>query len=206
MPPGSRRFKAKILGPPDYTETDVQGQPMDNWPLVDERWVNVRDLARSRLYQAQQVHPETRAEVDMAYNTTVKEGMRIQIGDRILEIIGHPADPDGRRRDLVCTCREIKEIEAEILKYIFKADDNPLGEDVEGTIDAQNKKVSLTVPAGADVTSLVATYELSTGATAKVDDESQVSGETENDFTEPVIYTITGHGIKEWTVEVEVAE
>lgn len=43
----------------------------------------------------------------MRWTPLVRAGMRIKHGDRLLEIIGAPADPDGRRRELVCLCREV---------------------------------------------------------------------------------------------------
>ena len=108
MLPGSRSKYVSIYAPPDYTDTDITGQPLDGWVFVGKRWANVRDLTGKNLFAAEQVHPEGRVAVRMRYNTEVKEGYRITYGSRTLEIVGFPADPDGSRQDLVCTCKEVR--------------------------------------------------------------------------------------------------
>jgi predicted extracellular nuclease/sulfur carrier protein ThiS len=74
-------------------------------------------------------------------------------------------------------------------------------------INFETEAISVTVPFGTNTTALIATFTLSEGATAKVGEVVQVSGETPNDFTEPVTYVITaqdGITTKEWTVTVTV--
>jgi hypothetical protein len=61
---------------------------------------------------------------------------------------------------------------------------------VPGVIDETAKTVSLTLPAGTNVTALVATFS-STGASVKVGATTQTSGSTANNFTAPVAYTVT---------------
>jgi hypothetical protein len=58
-----------------------------------------------------------------------------------------------------------------------------------GTIDENAKTIALTEPYGTDVTALVATFT-TTGTTVEVNSVVQVSGTTQNDFTNPVIYTV----------------
>lgn len=92
--------------------------------------------------------------------------------------------------------------ETEILEY-------SLGESQVGDadIDSELQTISVDVEHGTTVTALVATFVLSTGATAAVGVTSQTSGTTENDFTEPVTYIITaqdGTTSEEWVVTVTV--
>ncbi len=90
--------------------------------------------------------------------------------------------------------------EAEILSY-------SIANQVTSEIDANNQTISVTMPGGTDLTSLVADFVLSTGATATVDGAAQTSGTTANDFTSPVVYTVTaedGTTTKNWTVTVNV--
>ena len=61
---------------------------------------------------------------------------------------------------------------------------------VSGTITESAKTVALTVPFGTDVTALVATFTVSSGASAKVGSTAQVSGTTANNFTSPITYTV----------------
>ena len=59
-----------------------------------------------------------------------------------------------------------------------------------GTIDENAKTIAVKVPYGTNVTALVATFT-TTGSSVKVGSTVQVSGTTPNNFTSPVIYTVT---------------
>ncbi|MFF2092204.1 beta strand repeat-containing protein, partial [Paenibacillus sp. NPDC058174] len=76
---------------------------------------------------------------------------------------------------------------------------------VTGAISGTN--VELTVPYGTDVTALAATFSSSAGSSVKVGTVAQVSGVTPNDYTSPVIYTVTAQNgsTKDYTVTVSVA-
>jgi hypothetical protein len=96
----------------------------------------------------------------------------------------------------------------EITSYRFEATINPvLSSDVEGTINSYNHTVSLTVPYDTPLTSLVATFTLSSGAAAKIGTAPQVSGTTANDFTHSLTYTVTAEdgSTQDWVVSVTIA-
>ncbi|NOU16496.1 MAG: T9SS type A sorting domain-containing protein [Bacteroidales bacterium] len=79
---------------------------------------------------------------------------------------------------------------------------------ISSTIDPINKTIAVVMPQGSNITSLVSTFTLSTGATAKVATMVQTSGVTANNFTNAVVYVITaedGVTIQNWTVNVSVA-
>ena len=59
-----------------------------------------------------------------------------------------------------------------------------------GTINESAKAIAVTVPYGTNVTALVATFT-TTGSGVKVGSTVQISGFTTNDFTSPVVYTVT---------------
>lgn len=74
-------------------------------------------------------------------------------------------------------------------------------------IDAVNHKVDIEIKYTPDVSSLISTYSLSVGATARVNSTTQISGSSTNDFSNPVIYTITaenGSTAQDWEVSVTV--
>ncbi len=75
-----------------------------------------------------------------------------------------------------------------------------------GTTDETAKTIAVTVPYGTNVTALVATF-ITTGASVKVDGTEQVSGTTPNNFTGPVVYTVTAADSTSvtYTVTVTVA-
>src|SRR5512143_3687820 len=66
--------------------------------------------------------------------------------------------------------------------------------------------IAVTVPFGTDVTALVATFT-TTGASVAVGGTTQVSGTTANNFTSPVIYTVTAadSSTVNYTVTVTIA-
>ena len=61
---------------------------------------------------------------------------------------------------------------------------------VAGTINEAEKTITVTMASDADVTALVATFT-APGASVKVGSTVQVSGTTANNFTSPVVYTVT---------------
>jgi len=74
-------------------------------------------------------------------------------------------------------------------------------------IDEDNKSISIEIASGASLQSLIATFELSYGATASINSTPQQSGITANDFSKDVVYKITAENGKDtaiWTVSVSV--
>ncbi len=89
--------------------------------------------------------------------------------------------------------------ETDFLTYSIPQQINPADiNDVAHTIDVD-------VPFGTNVTNLVATFTLSEGASAEVSGVPQNSGLSSNNFTNPVVYTVTaedGFTSQAWTVTV----
>jgi len=61
---------------------------------------------------------------------------------------------------------------------------------VSGTINEDSHTISVAVPYETNVTALVGTFTTS-GTSVYVGSTAQVSGETANNFTSPVVYTVT---------------
>ncbi|MFC5468167.1 Ig-like domain-containing protein [Cohnella suwonensis] len=76
------------------------------------------------------------------------------------------------------------------------------------TVNSTNHTVTIELPAGTDVTNLTPTFTLSEGASAKIGNNSQTSGTTANDFSNPVTYIVTAENevAQSWTVTVTVAQ
>ncbi len=90
----------------------------------------------------------------------------------------------------------------DILTYSFAEQTGP------ATIDNIAHTVDIEVAFGTDVSNLVATYTLSTGATTTVASVAQVSGVTANDFTFPVIYNVLAEDTvtnQDWIINVSIA-
>jgi len=89
--------------------------------------------------------------------------------------------------------------ETDILTYSIPEQISP------ANIDDVNHEIDVEVPFGTDVTNLVASFTLSEGASATVSGVPQTSGTSTNNFTNPVIYTVTaedGSTTQDWTVTV----
>ena len=81
------------------------------------------------------------------------------------------------------------------------------GADVNGVINETAGTITVEAVNGTVVTSLAATFTVTDSATVKVGDTSQTSGTTTNDFSDPVVYTLTLDGeTKTYTVTVNVAD
>lgn len=77
---------------------------------------------------------------------------------------------------------------------------------VAGTVNESNKSITVTMPAGTDVTTLIATFT-TTGASVAVRATPQLSGSTPNDFTNPVSYDVSAAdgSTASYTVTVAIA-
>ncbi len=75
-----------------------------------------------------------------------------------------------------------------------------------GIVDEGAKTIALTVPFGIPINSLISTFT-TTGASVKVGEITQTSGSTSNDFTSPVIYTVTAEddSFQDYVVTVTIA-
>ena len=75
------------------------------------------------------------------------------------------------------------------------------------TIDRINKTIFAVVNDNVDITNLIVVFVLADGAKAYIDDVLQVNGETKNDFSKAVKYTvISGDGKKKEYWEVTIAQ
>ncbi|GAB4221678.1 MAG: hypothetical protein Kow009_12560 [Spirochaetales bacterium] len=61
---------------------------------------------------------------------------------------------------------------------------------IPGTIDEEEKSIEILLPYGTQLTSLVPTFT-TTGTSVTVEGEIQISGTSIQDFTNPVVYTVT---------------
>lgn len=85
---------------------------------------------------------------------------------------------------------------AALLSFGFYQANNPsLSKDYVATIPAitagkTTYEIEIALPAGTDLTALIAQFTVNEGNTVTVDGAAQTSGVTKNDFTDPVDYTI----------------
>lgn len=93
---------------------------------------------------------------------------------------------------LFIRCDEEKIIPLSLEAFTFKKDNNHnLERDYKGEISANGDTVHFLIPHFTAITSLIASYEIPSGATAFIDGTAQTSGNTANDFTNAVTYKIS---------------
>ena len=109
--------------------------------------------------------------------------------------------PDGTTKDTyTITVNEALSSATQITAYSLP------GQTGAAAINSTAGTIGVTVPAGTNVTALVATFTTSAGVSSvKVGNVTQVSGTTPNNFTSPVVCMVTaqdGVTVQNWTVTV----
>ena len=89
------------------------------------------------------------------------------------------------------SCEKAPVPEPELLSYSFlKSSNYSLFYDIELEI-VGNTAINCTIPFPVDISLLKASFEVSEGCTVTVEGVPQTSGTTPNDFSSPVVYTVT---------------
>lgn len=129
----------------------------------------------------------TKLDIDKGEDCFVIDDHTIRNGDTIYIYVKR--EPDG----LVIYGTRIKlegmplaSSSKEITGFSFKS----LDPDAVGSIDDERGTIRISVPYGTDVEHLAASFKCSEGSVVKVDSEIQVSGQTINDFSKEVVYTV----------------
>ncbi|GGG72036.1 cadherin-like beta sandwich domain-containing protein [Paenibacillus radicis (ex Gao et al. 2016)] len=138
--------------------------------------------------------------------STVKVGNAAQVSeltanDYMSPVVYTVTAQNGSTHNYKVTVTIASNTEKELMSFSFAG----LTPAVTGAISGNN--VTLTVPYGTDVSALVATYSSSAGSTVKIGNSAQVSGATANNYTSPVVYTVTAQdgSAQDYTVNVVVA-
>ncbi|WP_042169601.1 cadherin-like beta sandwich domain-containing protein [Paenibacillus gorillae] len=138
--------------------------------------------------------------------STVKVGTVAQVSgvtanDYTSPVVYTVTAQDGSTQDYTVTVMVASNMEKELTSFSFAG----LTPAVVGTISGND--VTLTVPYGTDVSALVSTFSSSAGSTVKVGTVAQTSGVTANDYTSPVVYTVTAQdgSTQDYTVTVAIA-
>jgi hypothetical protein len=129
----------------------------------------------------------------------------VTVNDFRLPITYTVTAADGSTRDYTVRVTVAGSPAKEITSFGFLTENNPgLASGVFATIGGT--AISVTLPFGSDRRALVATYA-TTGDRVAVGNVPQVSGHTANDFTRPVVYTVTAAdgSVQAFTVTVAVA-
>lgn len=139
-------------------------------------------------------------------NATVAIGLDAQVSgvtanDYSSPVIYTITAQDGSTQNWIVTVTDAPNIATDFISFSFSEQTGP------ATIDTINHNIDIEVEYGTDLTSLVASFTLSKGATAEIGSITQVSGITANDFSGAVEYLVTAENGTEqtWTVDATVA-
>lgn len=122
---------------------------------------------------------------EMLYVYVKRESDNVVIYGTRVEIEGMPAASSSK----------------EITSFSFKS----LDPDVTGTIDREDGSIELTVPYGTDLDNLAASFNCSDNAVVKIGSVTQISGETKNDFSHELTYTVIAQDGSKKYYSVKVA-
>jgi len=156
--------------------------------------------------------PETTDVTNLAATFTNSAGSTVQVGGTV-QTSGTTANDftnpvsyavtaeDGTTATYTAT---VTKAPAQSTKEITAFSFADLSPAVTGTITGN--AIALTVPHTTDVTNLAATFTSSAGSTVQVGGTVQTSGTTANDFTSPVVYTVTAEDSSTVDYTVTVAK
>ena len=71
------------------------------------RWAEMITTGGRELYAAQKVTPETTAVFRMRFTNAINTSMRLQLGNRVFDILPPVNDVDGKRVELLISAKEI---------------------------------------------------------------------------------------------------
>jgi SPP1 family predicted phage head-tail adaptor len=87
------------------TEDDGSGGTTRDWQTIAWLWAAVTPVSGGWARREDMVSGHLLLRVEMRHRPDVRPGMRFRAADGTLLLIEAVADPDGRRRRLVCQCR-----------------------------------------------------------------------------------------------------
>ncbi len=134
-----------------------------------------------------------KAKFTSSYLSVVKVGTVIQVSGTTANNFTSPIDytvvaEDGSSRVYRVT---VNKAPASSLKQITAFRFSNINPEVTGTINEADHTIVATIPYASDITGLIATFTTSQFAQVTINSVLQVSGTTANNFTNPVIYTVT---------------
>ena len=83
------------------------GEPVETWVTRHTVWAQIEDLSTTERLRAGSSSAQITTRVTIRHRDGIHAGMRVLVGDRILEITGSPIDRDGRSRLIELACREV---------------------------------------------------------------------------------------------------
>jgi Cu/Ag efflux protein CusF len=152
---------------------------------------------------------------NLAATFTVTDSATVEVGDTSQESgettnnfsdsVVYTLTLDGETKTYTVTVNVEQAVIPHFLTYSLPVGAD--GADVDGVINTTDGTITVEAVKGTDVSSLKATFTVTDSATVKVGNTAQTSDTTTNNFSNPVVYTLTLDGeTKTYTVTVNVAD
>lgn len=90
---------------------DSAGEPRGSWTPLATRRARVEDVDGKESHAGPGVMAAATARVRLRWLDGVTASMRLRFGERVLEIVAPPMNPDGRKVEMVLLCAETEATE-----------------------------------------------------------------------------------------------
>ncbi|MFA5376960.1 MAG: phage head closure protein [Dehalococcoidia bacterium] len=105
MRSGDLRHRITLYAPTESRGTS--GGIVTTYISIATVWANFREPVGKNYYAAMQEHNEVPAELRIRWRADVNSTWRVGFGNRTFEI-NQAQDPDGKRREQVLYCKELR--------------------------------------------------------------------------------------------------
>lgn len=82
-------------------------EPISAWVDLATIWAQALTTGSREFYAAQKLYAETAIVFRIHFSNRYSSKMRIKYGDRYFHLLGEPQDPDGLRKELLISAKEV---------------------------------------------------------------------------------------------------
>jgi len=100
------QFNKRIQFLSQSTISDSYGELINDWREVATTWAHIQPLQARELFHAKQIHAEVTTKIIVRYRPNITLNMRIQYGERTLEIVS-ATNVEEKGQFLEVLCKEV---------------------------------------------------------------------------------------------------
>ena len=102
---GALRTRVTIQHP--FQTTDAYGYPINTWATLATVQAEIKQVTGRESWASDRTANISSMAVKIRHRADIQPNYRVLFDDRELRIVGHPIDPDNRKRVLILTCEEV---------------------------------------------------------------------------------------------------
>ena len=103
----SGRLNTRITLQSRTVGVDAYGSPVETWIDAASTWAEYKTVTGREFWANERTSNESEISFRIRFRTDVDNDMRVVYRSESYEITGPAIDPDGRRRELILTCKRI---------------------------------------------------------------------------------------------------